>query len=270
MHDPAPTPTIQFFRFVETGRPPQRADRAAGGTLPTRAFRYCEASTTAAALGWYVFPPIGFQLYWTGTETYWTYAGAAAWYPLGAAQFPGFRDRFDRAAPEAVKAYSPTFLGALPEPGIIQVWSGMVAKTKPGWSLVARAPANLPRAVGYDVFEGVIEADQWFGPLFINIRLTRTDSPVEFDPNLPLFQVQPIQREAYSNAVLNDVAISDLSMLDRGDWDAYHLSVVEPSQRRCPLGSHASAVRKRRRADDVEKLVSVGSAEAGETFVTAA
>ena len=242
-------PIIQFFRLVESARPPQRADRSAGGTLPTRAFRYCEAATTAAGLGWYVFPAIGFRLYWTGNETFWTYQGATAWYPLGVAQFPDFRERFDQQAPPEVKSYSPTFLGALPESGILQVWSGLIAKTRPGWSLVARGPANLPRSVGYDVFEGVVEADSWFGPLFINIRLTQTDAPIEFDPNRPLFQVQPIQREAYSDATLNNVAIRDFDMMAASDWGAYYRTVVQPSQARCSHGAHASAVRKRRHAE---------------------
>ena len=242
-------PTVQFFRLVDTARPPQRADRSAGGTLPTRAFRYCEAATTAAALGWYVFPPIGFRLYWTGTETFWTYAGASSWYPLGAAQFPNFRTRFDEHAPPEVQSYSPTFLGALPEPGILQVWSGLIAKTKPGWSLLARGPANLPRGVGYDVFEGLVEADDWFGPLFINIRLTQTGAPIEFDPSRPLFQVQPIQREAYSDATLNDVAVRDLAAMGAAEWTAYHRTVVQPSQARCPHGAHAAGVRRRRHAD---------------------
>lgn len=245
----ASTPTIRFIRFVESGRVPQRADRSAGGTLPTRAFRYCEAATTAASLGWYVFPPVGSRLYWTGTETYWTYAGATDWYPLGAAQFPGFRSRFDECAPDHVKAYSPTFLGALPEPGLIQVWSGLVAQTRPGWSLIARAPANLPRSVGYDVFEGVIEADRWFGPLFINIRLTRTGCEIELDPNVPLFQVQPIQRSAYSEGVLDHVIIDSFSKISSDDWDAYYRTVVRPSQVRCAHGTHAISVRKRRHAE---------------------
>ena len=240
---------LRFLRFVEGGRLPQRADRSAGGTLPTRAFRYCEAVTTAAALGWYVFPPMGFRLLWTGTETFWTHGAAGTWYPLGAAQFPGFREHFDAAAPDAAKTYSPTFLGALPEPGIIQVWSGLIAQTKPGWSLVARAPANLPRAAGYDVFEGVVEADRWFGPLFVNIRLCRTGNPIEFDPNLPLFQVQPIQRVAYSNDILNDVVIDDFSNTTAQDWAAFHRTVVKPIETRCPVGSHAAMVRKQRQAD---------------------
>jgi hypothetical protein len=250
---PLNRPTIEFFRFLEEGRAPQRADRAAGGTLPTRAFRYCEAATTASALGWYVFPPIGFRLYWTGTEMVWTYAGAPTWYPLGTAQFPGFRDRFNRSAPSRVEDYSPTFLAALPEPGTVQVWSGLVARTRDGWSLLARSPANMSRAAGYDVFEGVVETDRWFGPLFINIRLTRTDSPIDFDPDMPLFQVQPIQREAYSDAILNDVNLRDLHSVADRDWDDYHRTVVEPSKHRCPHGAHAAAVRKRRHGDTVAR-----------------
>ena len=41
---PAPlrVPRVTFYRFLPNARMPQRADRAAAGTLPTRAFRYCE------------------------------------------------------------------------------------------------------------------------------------------------------------------------------------------------------------------------------------
>lgn len=242
-------PTVEFFRLVEGARPPQRADRAAGGTLPTRAFRYCEAATTAAALGWYVFPPINFKVFWTGTEIFWTYAGASDWYPLGAAQFPNFKAHFDELAPASVKGFSPTFLGALPEPGILQVWSGLVARTKPGWSLLVRGPSNLPRSVGYDVYEGLIETDRWFGPLFINIRLTQTGVPIEFDPNLPMFQAQPIARVAYSDATLNAATMRDFETMSVDDWAAYEQTVVRPIVTKCPRGAHAVSIRKRRQAE---------------------
>ena len=61
-----------------------------GVLLPTRAFRYCEAFTSASAFGWYVFPPISFSLHWDGEDIAWSYDGAEAWYPLGRAQFPDF------------------------------------------------------------------------------------------------------------------------------------------------------------------------------------
>ncbi|MFC0408496.1 DUF6065 family protein [Roseomonas elaeocarpi] len=250
MTDLAASPLVRFFKVTEEGRPPQRADRAAGGTLPTRAFRYCEAVTTAAALGWYIFPPIDFQLYWDGDEILWTYENAGGWFPLGASQFPNFRTQFDDAAPEEIKGYSPTFLGALPEPGVVQVWSGLFARSRPGWSLLVRPPVNLPRSRGYDLFEGMVEADRWFGPLFINVRLTRTHAPVEFAANMPLFQVQPVHRASYTDENLNSFAVEPgLSSLGPGEWSAYHETVVWPSQNKCPHGRDATAVRKRRRLE---------------------
>ena len=53
-----PEPLLQFHRLIEQAHVPQRADRAAAGTLPTRAYRYCDAVTSAAGYGWWVFPPL--------------------------------------------------------------------------------------------------------------------------------------------------------------------------------------------------------------------
>ena len=49
---------VRFHRLIPGARPPQRADRSAAGTLPTRAFRYCEAATSASGFGWWLFPPM--------------------------------------------------------------------------------------------------------------------------------------------------------------------------------------------------------------------
>jgi hypothetical protein len=244
-------PLVTFHQFIPGTRPPQRADRAAGGVLPTRAFRYCEAITTASALGWYVFSPIAFSLLWDGDDISWTYEGAPHWYHLTVAQFPDFSANFDAAAPDRIKTYAPPFLAALPEPGLVQIWSGLVARTRPGYSLVSRPPVNLPRGRGYDVFEGVIETDRWFGPLFTNIRLTRTHAPVAIGIDFPLFQVQPIDRALYSNDTLNDYVITpDLAALQDSDWEAYHRTVVQPNKGpACPLGRNAVEVRRRARQD---------------------
>ena len=114
-------PDVAFFRLVPRCRLPQRADRSAAGTMPTRAFRYCEALTSASAFGWYLFPPITFSLMWDGgSDVIWTYQGADAWFPLKVAQFPNFSDHFDRAAPPEFSGFSPPFLAAFKEPGVVQ------------------------------------------------------------------------------------------------------------------------------------------------------
>ncbi len=243
---------VVFHRLVPTARLPQRADRSAAGSLPTRAFRYCEAATSAAGFGYYIFPPIGFSIQWDGHDMMWTFEGAGEWLPLTSAQFPGFSDQFDAVAPEEIKGFAPPFLGALQEPGLIQLWTGLIARTAPGWSLLVRSPANLPHAGGYEPFEGIIETDRWFGPLITNLRLTKTDVPIHFKPDYPLLQVQPIPRYVYEDAHLNNYElVPELDQFTPEDWDDYYDTVVRPNvQVVRPRGQYAAAARKRRSAED--------------------
>jgi hypothetical protein len=243
---------ITFHRLIPTARMPQHADRSAAGSLPTRAFRYCEPAASAAGFGYYLFPPIGFSVQWDGHDIMWTYEGVGEWFPLGAVQFPGFSDIFDAHAPEEIKGFSPPFLGSLQEPGLIQLWTGLVVRTAPGYSLLVRAPANLPRSGGWEAFEGIVETDRWFGPLSTNLRLTKTNVPIDFRPDYPLLQVQPIPRFVYEESHLNNYEIvPDLAQLAPEDWDEYYDTVVRPnSQIVRPRGQYAAAARKRRSSED--------------------
>ncbi len=243
-------PTARFYRLIEQARPPQRADRSALGTLPTRAYRYCEALTSAASFGWYVFPPMELRLIWDGAEVFWHHAGAADWLPLQpSAQYPNQVDRFDQAAPEGLRGCAPPMLTALPEPGTVQVWTGLMARAAPGWSLLVRGPANLPGPGGYAVYEGIVESDRWFGPLFTNLRLTRTGVPVRLAADFPLLQVQPLPRIAYAEATLAaHEFVADLDGFGAADWADYQRSIAGPSaDPDRPFGAYAVAARKRRK-----------------------
>jgi len=242
---------MTFHRLIPSARLPQRADRSAAGSLPTRAFRYCEPAASASGYGYYVFPPIGFSLQWDGYDIMWTYEGVGDWFPLKSVQFPGFREQFDAVAPDEIREYSPPFLGALQEPGMVQMWTGLIVRTAPGWSTLVRAPANLPRNGGYEPFEGIIETDHWFGPLITNIRLTKTGVPIDFRPDYPLLQLQPVPRTAYDDATLNNYElVPDLRQFTAEDWDDFYDTVVRPHvQEIRPRGQYAAAARKRRSAE---------------------
>jgi hypothetical protein len=242
-------PRLRFHRLIEQARPPQRADRAAAGTLPTRAYRYCDAVTSAAGYGWWVFTPMDLQLIWDGHDIFWYFDGAPDWLPLApAAQFPNFSQSFDTAAPKFLEGCAPPFLTALPEPGMLQIWTGLMARTAPGWSLLVRPPANLALPGGYSLYEGIVETDTWFGPLFTNLRLTRTHQPVHLKANFPLLQVQPLPREAYAEQTLGATAIlPSLDDMTNDDWNDYQATIVTPTQdRERPFGAYAVAARKRR------------------------
>ncbi|GLQ07390.1 DUF6065 family protein [Sneathiella chinensis] len=228
--DTRPQETIvKFFRLIPHCPLPQRADRAAGGLLPTRAFRYCEPMTTASAFGWYAFAPLDFSVVWDGVDILWTWPDADSWYPLDAVQFPDFRKTFDASCPEALRGYAPPFLSAPPEPGLLKIWTGLIARTAPDWRLLVRAPANLPRSLNFEHFEGIIETDRWFGPLFTNLRLTKTDIPIRFRTDMPLVQLQPLHRSVLDDKMLNSFEIGEsLDDLDASDWQAYHDTLVAP------------------------------------------
>jgi len=239
----APAP-VTFYRLVTAAPLPARADRSAYGTLPTRAFRYCDAATMAASFGWHLFPPIDFSLHWDGSDVQWTYAGADDWYPLRSAQFPDFAAEFDEHAPEDVRGYSTPFLTALHEPGVVQVWTGLFARTAPGWSLLVRPPANLPRIGGCELYEGIVEADRWFGPVFTNVRITRTHAPVEFRADTAFLQVQPLPRSLYRDGHPKAVGVGSMDGWTEQDWDAYRNTIVQPSKVDRPFGAYAVAARK--------------------------
>src|SRR6195952_4861566 len=229
-----PTPRLRFHRMVKQARPPERADRAAAGTLPTRAFRYCDAVTSAAGYGWWVFAPIGLQLIWDGHDIFWYFDGASDWMPLSpSAQFPDFSGPCNTSSPATRPGCAPPFLTALPEPGVVQIWTGLMAHTAPGLSLLVRPPANLAPPGGYSLYEGIVETDCWFGPLFTNLRLTRTHKPVHLRADFPLLQVQPLPREAYAEQTLNSTDIvPDMVGMTPDDWNAYQATIVTPNEAR--------------------------------------
>ncbi len=244
------SPDVRFYRVIESARLPQRADRSAVGTLPVRAVRYCDAITSATGFGWWAFAPMDLSLMWDGADIFWTYAGVERWLPLAAAQFPHLGPRFDAVAPECLRGCAPPMLTAIPEPGVLQIWTGLFARTAPGWSLLVRAPANLPLPGGYVAYEGIVETDRWFGPLFTNIRLTRTHSPIQLRADFPLLQIQPVPRRLYTDAVLDDMRTApSLNDLNAADWEDYHASIAEPSSRpERPFGGYATEGRRLRKS----------------------
>lgn len=220
---------IKFYRILPGSSFPQRADKSAGGTLPVRAYRYCEAVRTASAFGWYVFPPVDFDLAFDGHETIWKFGYEDEWTVLDSVQYPDYMRVYNRLCPPDLADAVPPLMTAGAEPGMVQIWSGLFCKTDPGWSVLVRAPANLPRSHNYEHYEGIIETDKWFGPLFVNIRITKTDVPIAFDMGYPLMQVQPLQQSTYADKVLDSIDYADgIEDFSDGDWERYRETIVKP------------------------------------------
>ena len=237
----------QFYRLIPGAPEPRRADRSADGTLPVIAYRYCEAIASASGFGWYLYPPLNFSLVWDGTEIAWTHEGADGWEALRGAQYPDFRESFAKIAPAGLEELAPPFLAQGKLPGVVQIWSGYLARTVPGWALLSRGVANLPRTQSYENYEGIVETDTWFGPLFTNIRLLRINSPVDFHMRRPLFQVQPLMRHCYREPAFEILEATDLAP---EDWQRFAATIVPNTDHMRALGHYAVDTRRRLRSQD--------------------
>jgi hypothetical protein len=116
--------------------------------------------------------------------------------------------------------------------------------------LLIRAPANVPAPGGYTMYEGIIDSDRWFGPLFTNLRFTRTHAPVRLRSDFPLAQVQPLPRLAYADSTLGSTTTTaEITSMTAADWADYKAAIVDPNQDPDRnFGRYAVATRKRSRA----------------------
>ena len=213
--------------------------------------RYCDSLTSATGFGYWVFPPIDFRLIWDGEQIFWAPDEDSDWQPVtgtdsGSIQLPGYSEVFDELAPDYLRGYSPPFLTGLPELGGVQIWTGLVARTRSGWSLNVRKPVNLPSAPSLDCWEGVVETDVWFGPLFNNFRIVHTNTPVILRASVPFLQVQPIPQIAYSDTELSQFACSSAANLEEADWSRLSEVLLPNPDWVARQGQYAVTVRKRR------------------------
>jgi hypothetical protein len=180
----------------------QDADASADGTMPTRAFRYCEPMRLAAGCGIYLFAPGNFDLAWDGDRIiYRHFFGAESeWEPLT----PSCKELppdaiWNTLAPDDIKGQSPPLLTALREPGLIQFYLGVAARLPEDMRLWLRPPANVPRHAGLDFYEGVVRLSP-ARYLFVNARLTKTDEIISVRGVNPFIQAVPVPASMFAGS----------------------------------------------------------------------
>lgn len=238
-------PTCSFYRLIPDAPRPQPADRSADGTLPVDAYRYCEPVAAASGFGWHFCPPISFRLIWSGDEVGYTFAGSSKWRSLRGVHYPGFDKLFATFAPPELADCAPPLLVQTSMPGVVQVWTGYFARTAPGWALLSRGVANRPKKEPYENLEGIVDTETWFGPLFTNIRLLRTNSPIHFPKNAPFIQVQPLLRQCYRKPTFTLYEATDL---DGEAWRRFETVARRAGDHMRAPGAYAVETRKRMRS----------------------
>lgn len=251
-------PIVSFVRMIPGAIPPMRADKAALGYMPASAYQYCEAMRVASSHGWYLFPPTDIQLRFNGADIF--HAVEGGWEALSLAHLPGFVELWNENCPAGFEGVVPPFLRALPARGAVQVWSGWLMSTAPGWNALVRPMVNVTRSHLFHCYEGVVETDEFQPcPLFINLQLLASDVTITFPRNDPLFHLQPVQRLSYSEQAhrcefkegllpADDASV----MMSETDWSNFRRTIrTDQSDETHRLGDYGAAVRKRARRDEM-------------------
>jgi len=198
-------PIVSIFAATASITPPVLADPTVLGSIPHRAAVYCQPLIAATGYGWYIYPPADFDLLWDGDINYWRPAGTDRWSKLHIVQFSEFDKDFVESAP--AWASDLTAIPAIahsPERGLIQLWTGLLIKTSENWSTHIGPLVNYPRLSHFEVFEGIIETEWWFGPLVTPLRITKTDQIIEFRKNRPYCQMKPVLNECFARETLEN------------------------------------------------------------------
>ena len=246
-----PNPTVTFYGAIPGCRAPMRADPSVLGTLPSRGFQYCEALRAASSFGWYVFPPIDFTLQWDGSAGHLDLPRREGLVSAHQRAVPGLsggiRPRGAQATARFRAAVSHRGSGAGHRPGLDRAVRRKRARTGAFWCARRR---TCRAASPIDLYEGIVETDRWFGPLFTNLRLIKTDVPIHFSTETPLVQVQPLHRSTYAEEVSNRFGV----VADLADFPGRRVVALRADHRqaeprpRAPVGGYAASVRRRRRS----------------------
>ncbi len=250
---------VRFQNIYPDAIPPMRADKSALGTLPVASYQYCEPVRTASAYGWYVFPPTDIGLMWTGSEVF--YRHEDDWRALSSVQFEDeFLDQWNKFAPVDLQGRAPPYLSCLFVPGIVQIWSGLFVSTVSDWSVLIRPLANFPQSTSFACYEGIVETDRFKPlPLFVNIRLISTNREITISKWKPLFQVQPVRRECYSEATLgrnnidtNQSNPDGIAEMSNDDWSGFRKTIrdADPKADDHTTGSYGVSARRRSKTDN--------------------
>lgn len=242
------TADITFTRAYPGAHAPMQADRGALGYIPVSAFQYCESMRVASGMGWYLFPPKTISLMFDGRETY--IADEGQWRTFTHEPLEqSFLDHWDAQAPEKFRGSAPSYIRRFSQPGIVQIWTGYFVETAPDLWLHYRPVVNKYDVSAFNCYEAIVETDS-FRPaaLFMNIQITRTNSEILIEKDMPLFQVCAIEKSSVRRQTC-DVQSLD-SLKDEGFWQGLdttlRISGVTPA--RTSVGNYAASARKREKS----------------------
>lgn len=190
--------TLKVWRLHPDGCRIEPAERTVNGTAPREAVRFCGPFTHANKAGFWVFPPVDVDIVWRGGRDFeWDLLT-----PYSDADDHLIRLLVDDVA--GIESWLPQggrtkFSWGLVDEGVVQIWTGCIFQTPPGWALHLRSPINVPPRP-YHVMEAMLETDWLHYDIWLNVAFDQPNETVSLrrDAWPPIAQLVPVPRETYA------------------------------------------------------------------------
>jgi len=191
--------TLKIWRCHPSGAKIIPAEKTCHGTAHEGGVKWCGPFTNANKFGWWMFPPVDIDILWKGGREFeynlLTPYSDADWHLLRSLLRSSDNSEPDRWSPPGGRT---KFTWGAVEEGLIQMWTGCIFETPPGWCLHIKSPTNFPHQP-YQIMEGILETDWMQYDIWFNVKFTEKDKWVHLrkDQWPPLAQICPIRREGF-------------------------------------------------------------------------
>jgi hypothetical protein len=227
------------------------------GTLPVRAAQHCLPLKMGSGNGFYLYPPFDFAVRWDGLRSEFTWLGedgapegwqsmennAVFHHPPAAATRASVPVDHAAVLDEVMDAEGPSFINADPRsPNTMEITTGLVVRTQPGWVSVIRSVANWASPRPYIVLDGVIETDWYRTDIPTTIRLSQPGE-VRFSRSLPMAQLQVVPLASLHPEYSNADHPAGIAHWPEDVWQEFVAS-ARPRHTATRMGTYAAASRR--------------------------
>lgn len=175
----------------------EKAEKTCTGLANPGGVKWCGPYTNANRAGFWLYPPVDMEFSFDGEsfrihhmEEY----GQEDYDLVRSLVRPEDGSDFEKwCFPGSGRTKTTT---GLVEKNVVQLWTGLIFETPPGWCLHIRSPINFPRRE-FEIMEAILETDWMQYDIWMNLVCHEKDKKTVLRKDEPLAQLVPVRRETF-------------------------------------------------------------------------
>lgn len=175
----------------------EKAEKTCLGLANRGGIQWCGPYTNANKSGFWLYPPVNMEFTWDGENFHIHHMdeyGCEDYRLVSGLVRPSDDSNFEKWCFPGVGRTKTTV--GLVEKNVIQLWTGLIFETPPGWCLHIRSPVNFPRRE-IEIMEAVLETDWMQYDIWMNIVCMEKDRRISIKKDFPIAQIVPVRRETF-------------------------------------------------------------------------